>query len=100
MRALPLLIAALLWGCEPAAAPALPPPGPGATPLTIVSTPPGAAVSVNGVIVGNAPVTVEVSPGPKKVRATLSGYYPAPAATVVVERGRPASHELHLVASH
>ncbi len=91
---------ALVSGCEEAAPATLPPPGPGATPLTVTTTPPGAQVTINGVVVGTSPVTVEVSPGPKRVRATMSGYYPAPESTVVVERGRASSHALHLVASH
>jgi len=98
LAALGLVLA--ITGCDAAPPPSLPPPGPGATPLTVTTTPPGAAVTINGVPVGQAPVTVTVSPGPKRVRATMSGYYASPEATVVVERGRPATHDLHLVASH
>lgn len=87
-------------GCNDAPAAALPDPGPGATALTITSTPAGAAVSVDGVGVGTAPVTVQVKPGPHRLRATMSGYYPAPETKVVVERGAPATHALSLVPSH
>jgi hypothetical protein len=93
------LFAVHILGCE-GQAPSLPPPGPGATPITIVTTPPGAAVTVNGIPVGPAPVTVQLNPGPVRLRATMSGYYPAPETRVVVERGNAATHTIALVASH
>ena len=93
------LLALHVVGCE-GQAPSLPPPGPGASPITIVSTPPGAGVTVNGFPVGPAPVTVQLNPGPVRLRATMSGYYPAPETRVVVERGTAAIHTIALVASH
>jgi hypothetical protein len=98
---LPLLgvIALHLFGCE-GQAPSLPPPGPGAAPITITTTPSGAAVTVNGIPVGPSPVTVQLNPGPVRLRATMSGYYPAPETRVVVERGTAATHTIALVASH
>jgi hypothetical protein len=93
------LCALHLIGCE-GQAPSLPPPGPGAAPITIVTTPPGAAVTVNGIPVGPSPITVQLNPGPVRLRATLSGYYPAPETRVVVERGTAATHTIALVASH
>ncbi len=78
----------------------LPDPGPGATALTIATTPGGAAVTVNGVGVGNSPITVQVKPGPHRLRASMSGYYPAPETRIVVERGAASSHTLALVPSH
>jgi hypothetical protein len=106
MQGLPRLVAAaatlsVLWleACN-AAAPALPPAGPGAAPITIVTTPPGASVSVNGIPVGTAPVTVSLNPGPARLRATMSGYYPPPETRIVVERQTAATHAIALVASH
>jgi hypothetical protein len=87
-------------GCSDAPTAALPAPRPGAAPITIVSTPPGATVTVNGVGVGQAPVTVALNPGPQRLRATMSGYYSAPETLIVVERDRAATHELYLVPSH
>ena len=78
----------------------LPDPGPGATALTVVTTPGGAAVTIDGVGVGNSPVTVSVKPGPHRLRASMSGYYPAPETKIVVERGAASSHTLSLVPSH
>ena len=74
--------------------------GPAATPLTITTTPGGATVTVDGVGVGNSPVTVQVRPGPHRLRASMSGYYPAPETKIVVERGTAATHALSLVPSH
>lgn len=100
-----LAVVALLLsttGCSDTASTttALPDPGPGATALTIATTPGGAAVTVDGVGVGNSPITVSVKPGPHRLRASMSGYYPAPETKVVVERGAPATHTLSLVPSH
>lgn len=92
-------LALVVAGCE-GQVPSLPPPGPGAAPITIVTTPAGAAVTVNGIPVGPSPVTVQLNPGPVRLRATLSGYYPAPETRVVVERGTAATHTIALVASH
>jgi hypothetical protein len=90
----------LTWGACDGPVPALPPAGPFAAPVTIVTTPPGASVTVNGVPVGSAPVTVSLNPGPARLRATMSGYYPAPETRIVVERGTATTHTLALVASH
>lgn len=87
-------------GCSDGPTPALPAPRAGAAPITIVSTPSGAMVTVNGVGVGQAPVTVSLNTGPQRLRATMSGYYSAPETMIVVERDRAATHELFLVASH
>jgi hypothetical protein len=87
-------------GCEASPGMALPAPRPGAAAITIVTHPAGAAVTVNGVPVGMGPVTVQLNPGPARVRATMSGYYPAQELSIVVERDAHATHELHLVASH
>ena len=88
-----------LLGCE-SAAPAMAPVGPGAADITIVSQPPGAAVVVDGQPRGQAPLTVKLNPGPHRLRASMSGYYPAPETKIVVERGTAATHTLPLVASH
>lgn len=70
------------------------------TPVTITTAPAGASVVVDGALVGEAPVTVPLNPGPHRLRATMSGYYPAPELKIVVERGVPVTHALSLVASH
>lgn len=80
--------------------PTLPAAGPRAAPITVLTTPPGAAVTVNGIPVGLAPVTVSLNPGPVRLRATMSGYYPAPELPIVVEGKVPATHTITLVASH
>jgi hypothetical protein len=101
---LPLLsalgvVVALALSCD-GAVPTLPPPGPRAAAITVLTTPAGAAVTVNGIPVGPSPVTVSLNPGPARLRATLSGYYPAPETPIVVEGGVAATHTLSLVASH
>jgi hypothetical protein len=112
--AAPLLLA--LPGCpSPPSSPSSPQAGPTAgapaagssspgddrrTAITITTTPPGATVVVDGAPVGASPVTVPLTPGPHRLRATMSGYYPAPETRIVVERGVVATHSLALVASH
>jgi len=44
--------------------------------VTVVSTPEGADVSVDGDFVGNAPSTVKLSPGKHKFGVGLSGFKP------------------------
>lgn len=53
--------------------------------VKVVTTPPGATVSVDGKKIGTSPVTFEESPlpGSHRVEAQLEGYHPA---SVVVER--------------
>lgn len=85
--------------CE-GVAPTLPPPGPRAANITVATTPAGASVTVNGIPVGQSPVTVRLNPGPVRLRATMSGYYPAPETPILVEGGVAATHTLSLVASH
>lgn len=81
----------------PQAAPVV---SPGAADITVVTTPVGANVVVDGAIVGNGPVTVKLNPGPHRIHAALSGYYPMQDSKIVVERGVAATHTLTLVASH
>ncbi len=92
--------AVFVTSCDAGPGMTLPTPGPGAAPITIVTHPSGALVTVNGVPVGAAPVTVQLNPGPARLRASMSGYYPAQEQRIVIERGAAATHELHLVASH
>ena len=52
--------------------------------LTVVSDPPGARVTVDGIGWGSTPVTIShVAPGAKRIRVTLSGY-PAVERTVQI----------------
>lgn len=94
---LSLLVAGL--GCDPAA-PAQAPPGPRAIELTVRTDPPGALVTIDGAPAGAAPVTVRLNPGPHRVRASMSGYYPTPETRVQVGAFEPRDIVLSLVASH
>ncbi len=98
-RALLVAVAISSLACDAPAA-GLPDPGPAATALTVVTEPAGASVTVANVNVGKGPVTVQVRPGPHRVQAMMSGYYPAAEVRVVVERGVAASVSVQLVASH
>ena len=84
--------------CE-SAAPALPA-GPSAIEVTVASNPPGAGVTVDGVALGAAPVTVKMNPGPHRARASMSGYYPAPETRFQVGATEPREVTVTLVASH
>ncbi len=97
-----LLIAAAIssLACDDVPAAGLPDPGPAATALSVLTDPPGATVTVDNVNVGQGPVTVQVRPGPHRVQAMMSGYYPAAEVRVIVERGVPSSTSVKLVASH
>lgn len=86
-------------GCEPAPAARLPD-APNGTEVTLKTTPPGATVTVDGVSVGQGPVTLKLRPGPHRVSAQASGYYPMAEQKIVVVNGAPEVHELTLVASH
>ncbi|MBI1948619.1 MAG: PEGA domain-containing protein [Deltaproteobacteria bacterium] len=98
---LPLLVLSLaVVSCAGGAAPALPDPGQNGIAFTVKSEPAGASVVVDGVVVGAAPVEVKLRPGPHRVHATMSGYYPAPSTRVQVGTTEPAEVTLHLVASH
>ena len=41
-----------------------------------------------------------LAPGPHRLRATMSGYYPVQEMKIVVERDTPATHIIALVTSH
>jgi hypothetical protein len=106
LLAAPLLVSAVaaIGACDGATTAPVAPAGAAAddrrTPVTITTTPPGASVVVDGVVVGESPVTVPLNPGPHRLRATMSGYYPASETKIVVVRGEAATHTLALVASH
>jgi hypothetical protein len=51
-------------------------PKPAKVALAVDSSPPGAAIRVDGVAAGNAPVSIEVDPGDRVVRAELPGRAP------------------------
>jgi hypothetical protein len=99
MRIVVVVVTLLLVACESPPT-ALAAPGPGAADITILTQPAGAAVIVDGQARGAAPVTLKLNPGPHRLRASLSGYYPAPETKIVVERATAATHTLPLVASH
>lgn len=90
----------VVGGCDAAPAAAAARAGPNAAPVTIETVPPGAAVLVDGQPAGNAPVTVLLNPGPHRLRASQSGYYPTQDTKIVVERGQAQTQTLTLVASH
>jgi hypothetical protein len=103
---LALVLTLATAGCESGSSSATMAPGSPAsgddrrTPVTVTTTPPGASVVVDGAVVGEAPITVRLNPGPHRLRATMSGYYPAPETRILVERGTATTHALSLVASH
>jgi hypothetical protein len=99
---LAFLIACAAGACEPSG-PSTATPVPGddrRTEVTVFTDPPGATVLVDGGAVGVSPVTIGLNPGPHRLRATLSGYYPAQEVRIVVERGKKQSHTISLVPSH
>ena len=85
--------------CEPAKGPSLPPPGPHAADVKLETEPPGAAVVLDGVALGTAPVEVALNPGSHRVKASKSGYFPSERAIAVVA-GRAQTVRLTLVPSH
>lgn len=87
-----------LAACE--AAPSAPAAGPNAVEIVVSSVPSGATILVDGGAVGSAPVTVRLNPGPHRLRAAMSGYYPAPETKIQVGASEPKEHTLTLVASH
>jgi hypothetical protein len=94
-----ILAIAACVGCE-ASAPTAPVAGPNAIEIVVRTTPPGATVLVDGTGVGPSPATVKLNPGPHRLRASMSGYYPAPETKIQVGASEPREHTLTLVASH
>jgi hypothetical protein len=92
-------VCVVVTACEPAPAARLPD-APNGTEVTLKTTPPGATVTVDGVAVGQGPVRLKLRPGPHRVSAQASGYYPMAEQKIVVVNGAPEVHELTLVASH
>ena len=101
MRILALLtvLQLLVVACDAAPA-ARPAPGPRAIAVTLTSVPAGAVVLVDGAALGESPQTVPLNPGPHRLRATMSGYYPAPEQRFVVGTGEPTQVAITLTASH
>lgn len=85
--------------CEPAGS-ALPPPGPSAVEIVVRTEPPGGTIVVDGAPLGPSPQTVKLNPGPHRVRASMSGYYPAPETKIQVGASEPREITIPLVASH
>src|SRR5688572_20494382 len=98
MRILLLLALTYAAGCEPAAS--VPVAGPNAIEIVVRTNPPGATVLVDGASAGPSPVTIKLNPGPHRLRASLSGYYPPPETRIQVGATEPREHTLTLVASH
>lgn len=96
-----LLVVVLAAGgaCEPAG-PALPPPGPSAVEIVVRTEPPGGTIVVDGAPLGPSPQTVRLNPGPHRVRASMSGYYPAPETKIQVGASEAREITIPLVASH
>lgn len=99
MRMLAALFVVALASCE-ASAPAAPVAGPNAIEIVVRTEPSGATVVVDGVGVGPSPAKVKLNPGPHRLRASMSGYYPAPETKIQVGATEPREHVLTLVASH
>lgn len=85
-------------GCEPATH-SLPPAGPNAGTLVIQTEPKGAKITVDGTRIGNGPKSVELRPGPHRLKASLSGYFAAEQRVVVTGK-QENTIMLTLVASH
>ncbi len=65
--------------------------------LTVVTEPPGARVTVNGIGWGVTPVTIRyLTPGPKSVRVTLEGYVPDERLIRLDDRGGEATVRIPL----
>lgn len=99
MRLAPVVAALLVAACEAATAPA-PIVGANAIEIVVRSEPPGATILIDGAAVGASPATVKLNPGPHRLRASMSGYYPAPETKIQVGKSEPRQHTLTLVASH
>lgn len=99
-RALLVVAGLALCGCEPAKIGGLPDPGPNAVDVTIDTAPPGAAVIVDGTPVGNGPVTLKLNPGNHRLKASLTGYFPADQQLTVASGDAAKKVALTLVASH
>jgi hypothetical protein len=97
--ALVLCAALAAAGCD-AAAPAAPAAGPNAVQIVVRTTPPGGNVLVDGQPAGPSPATVKLNPGPHRIKAVMSGYYPAADTKIQVGQGEPTEHMLTLIASH
>ena len=84
--------------CE--GAPAATAPRANAIAIVVRSAPSGATILIDGSAVGTAPATVKLKPGPHRLRASMSGYYPTPETKIQVGASEPKEHLLTLVASH
>jgi hypothetical protein len=94
-----LLVVAVLAGCD-AAAPAAPAAGPNAIEIVVRTQPTGGRVLVDGAPAGDAPATVKLNPGPHRIKAVMSGYYPSTETKIQVGSTEPREHVLTLIASH
>lgn len=74
--------------------------GPNAIEIVVRTEPAGATIIVDGAPAGPSPATVRLNPGPHRLRASMSGYYPAPETKIQVGASEPREHVLTLVASH
>lgn len=59
------------------------------TMLQIATSPEGAKVEINGVLSGEAPVSIEVEPGPHSITLSLEGYHSFAQVIEVPKGGRP-----------
>jgi hypothetical protein len=69
------------------------------SPLTVTTTPPGAAVSLDGRAAGPTPLTTEVGPGVHTLAVRLGGYE-AQSRAVQARFGRPVIVTLDLARAH
>lgn len=96
-----MMVTVVALACEASApASAVTPAGPNAIEIVVRTEPSGAIVVVDGAPAGPSPATVKLNPGPHRLRASMSGYYPAPEAKIQVGASEPREHVLTLVASH
>jgi hypothetical protein len=93
-------LACLTVGACTESAPARPPAGENAIEISIRTEPAAASIVVDGMVVGPSPQLVKLNPGPHRVRATASGYYPTQDTRIQVGVTEPRELVLTLVASH
>jgi hypothetical protein len=92
-------LGAFLVACE-GGGPALPAPGPNAIEIGVKTEPPGGNVIVDGIPVGPSPQKVKLNPGPHRVKASMSNYYPSADLKIQVGATEPKEITIPLVASH
>jgi hypothetical protein len=93
------IFAVIELACQPAEMRQLPKPGANASDITVLTTPAGARVTIDGLPVGTSPQKVRLNPGPHHFKASLNGYFPVEQKFSISAKKAKEIH-LTLVASH